>query len=105
MKTRLIALLSVAVFLFAVTASAHEMTVMGTVAKIEATRIQVKTGKEKAGAELEWYPIDETTKIKRGSKALRLADAKIRVDEKVVLIVDHPTKGPTKTKEIRLAAQ
>ncbi len=31
-------------------ALAHEITVQGTVAAIEAKRIQIKTGKEKAGA-------------------------------------------------------
>ena len=30
--------------------------------------------------------------------------AKIAKDERVVIIVDHPTKGPMVTKEIRLAA-
>ena len=106
MKTRMVALFTVAIALtFAVTAMAHEMTIMGTVAKIEPTRILVKTGKEKAGTAPTWYPIDDKTTIKRGTKSMNFADAKIRVDEKVVLLVDHPTKGPTKTKEIRLAVQ
>jgi hypothetical protein len=84
---------------------AHEMTVKGTVAAIEKVRIQVKTGLEKTGEPPAWYPIDDKTKIKRGKDTVKLADAKITVDERVVLIVDHPSRGPMKTKEIRLAPQ
>jgi hypothetical protein len=87
-----------------VAVAAHEMTVRGTVAAIEPTRIQIKTGEEKPGQAPAWYPIDAKTKIKRGSKTVAFAEAKIAVDERVVAIVDHPTKGPMTTKEIRLAA-
>jgi hypothetical protein len=55
-------------------ALAHEITVQGTVAAIEAKRIQIKTGKEKAGAAPEWYPIGPKTKIKRGTKAILLSE-------------------------------
>ena len=82
---------------------AHEMTVQGTVSAVETSRIQIKTGKEKSGASPEWYPIGATTKIKRGKKTVTLAEAKIEVNERAVLIVDHPTKGPMVTKEIRVA--
>src|SRR5687768_8266778 len=87
-----------------VLALAHQMTVQGTVAAVEAKRVQIKTGKEKPGVAPEWYPIDTKTKIKRGSKTVSFAEAKIAKDERVVIIVDHPTKGPMVTKEIRLAA-
>jgi hypothetical protein len=89
----------------AVAVLAHEMTVKGTVAAVEDARIQIKTGQEKAGEQAAWYPIDAKTTIKRGSKTVSLADAKIRPEERVVAIVDHPAKGPLTTKEIRLAAQ
>jgi hypothetical protein len=82
---------------------AHEIIVQGTVAGIEKTRIQVKTGKEKAGSAPSWYPIDEKTKILRGRKTMTFAEAAITVNERVVAIVDHPDKGPMRTKEIRLA--
>ena len=88
-----------------VVAFAHEMTVRGTVAAIEPTRIQIRTGEEKAGQSPAWYPIDAKTKIKRGAKTMSFVDARIGVDERIVAIVDHPTKGPMTTKEIRLAAQ
>jgi hypothetical protein len=84
---------------------AHEMTVQGTVAAVETSRIQIKTGKEKPGTSPEWYPIDAKTKIRRGKKAMTFAEARIEVNERAVLIVDHPTKGPLVTKEIRLAAR
>ena len=89
----------------ATVARAHEMTVQGTVAAIEGTRIQIKTGHEKAGEPSSWYPIDEKTTIKRGSKTVPSAEAKISSGERVVAIVDHPAEGPMRTKEIRLAAR
>ena len=84
---------------------AHEMIVRGTVAAIEPARIQIKTGQEKAGQQPEWFPIDRDTTIRRGTKTVTLEEAHIKVDERVVAIIDHPDKGPMKTKEIRLAAQ
>jgi hypothetical protein len=84
-------------------ASAHEMTVQGTVAAVEPSRIQIRTGKEKAGASPEWYPIGAKTKIKRGQKTVTFAQAKIELNERAVVIVDHPAKGPIVTKEIRMA--
>ena len=102
--SRRILLAIVALVLIAKAVSlAHEMTVQGTVSAIETSRIQIKTGKEKAGVSPEWYPIGAKTRIKRGNKTVTLADAKIEVNERAVLIVDHPTKGPVVTKEIRVA--
>lgn len=97
----------VAVFLafFVAPLLAHEMTVKGTVAAIEQARIQIRTGQEKAGEQPAWYPLDRTTSIKRGNKTVKRDDANIKVDERVVAIVDHPDKGPVKTKEIRLAKE
>ena len=83
----------------------HEMTVQGTVAAIESARIQIKTGQEQSGELSSWYPIDAKTTIKRGSRTVRIADAKITIGERVVAIVDHPAEGPMRTKEIRLAAR
>jgi hypothetical protein len=89
--------------LLAPTLSAHEIIVRGTVAAIEKTRIQIKTGEEKNGQAPAWYPIDAATRIKRGETIVTFEQARIKVDERVVAIVDHPDKGPMKTKEIRLA--
>ena len=86
---------------------AHELIVRGTVGAIERARIQVKPTPvaDKAAEKPAWYPIDEKTVIKRGDKTLTFDEAKIKVDERVAVIVDHPDKGPMKTKEIRLALQ
>ena len=106
MKMLRVTLLTVVALLVATQtiATAHEMTVQGTVVAVEATRLQIKTGKEKPGVSPAWYPIDSKTKIRRGAKTMTVAEAKIAVDERVVAIVDHPIKGPMTTKEIRLAA-
>ena len=106
-KTRLVTVATAAALalLFAVTAIAHEITVRGTVAAIEKTRIQIKTGEEKPNQTPEWYPIDTATKIKRGDKVLTFDQARIKVNERAVVIIDHPDRGPVKTKEIRLAPE
>ena len=104
MKKMLLAVVAAIVAMHAV-ALAHEITVQGTVAAIEAKRIQIKTSKEKAGATPEWYPIGPKTKIRRGTKAMTLPEAKIAVNERVVAIIDHPAKGPMIILEIRLAAR
>jgi hypothetical protein len=85
--------------------AAHPMTIKGTVAAIEKTRIQVKTGDEKKGDKPEWSAIDAKTKIVRDNKAVSFEDAHIKVGERVVLLVDHNDKGVMTTTEIRLAAQ
>ena len=104
MRTVLLAVVAAIVAMQTV-ALAHEITVQGTVAAIEATRIQIKTGKEKTGAAPEWYPIGPKTKIRRGTKAMTLPEARIAVNERVVAIIDHPAKGPMVILEIRLAAR
>ena len=98
-------LLAVVILVTAATAIplAHEMTVQGTVVAVETSRIQIKTGQEKVGTSPEWYPIGPKTKVKRGKKTVTLIEAKIDVNERAVLIVDHPSKGPMVTKEIRVA--
>jgi hypothetical protein len=100
---RLVCAVVILVVVATVTSFAHEMTVQGTVVAVEPSRIQIKTGKEKSGTSPEWYPIGPKTKVKRGKKTVTLAEAKIEVSERAVLIVDHPTKGPMVTKEIRVA--
>ena len=103
-KPGFLVLIALAVSMCAMLA-AHEITVKGTVAGVEPARIQVKTGGEKPGTTPAWYPIDARTKIKRGDQTVTFTEAHIVADERVVLIVDHPDKGPMKTTEIRLAAR
>jgi hypothetical protein len=84
---------------------AHEMTVKGTVAAVDAKRLQVKTGEEKTGQPAGWYSIDAKTKIVRDKTSVTLEQAKIKVGEKVVVIVDHESNTVMKALEIRLAAK
>ena len=86
-------------------AGAHEITVKGVVAAVEASRVQVKTGEEKKGQAPQWYAIDAKTKIQRGTAVVTIAQAKIKTGERVVLIVDHEANGTMRTLEIRLAAE
>jgi hypothetical protein len=82
---------------------AHQMTIKGTVAGLEATQIQVKTGEEKKGETPAWYPIGAKTKIMRGKTVVTVAEAKISVGERVVVTVDHESDGTMTTLDIRLA--
>jgi hypothetical protein len=84
---------------------AHEMTIKGTVAGIEAARIQVKTGEERKGQQPTWFAIDQKTKIMRGRQALSLSEANIAVGEPVMLVVFHESNVPLKTLEIHLPAR
>jgi hypothetical protein len=84
---------------------AHEMTIKGTVAGIEAARIQVKTGEERKGQQPTWFAIDQKTKIMRGKQALSLSEANIAVGEPVMLVVFHESNVPLKTLEIHLPAR
>jgi hypothetical protein len=104
MLNRLSAAAVVAVLLFA-SLSAHEMTIKGTVAAVDKTRIQVKTGEEKKGESPAWFTIDPKTKIMRDKSVVTFDAAKIAVGERVVVNVDHQADGKMKTLEIRLAAK
>jgi hypothetical protein len=84
---------------------AHQMTLKGTVAAIERTRIQVKTGEEKKGDTPAWCLIDDKTKIFRGKAVVTFEAAKITADEKVVVLVDHEADNKMTAIEIHLAAQ
>lgn len=84
---------------------AHEMTFKGTVAAVEPTRIQVRTGEEKKGESPDWLVIDAKTKIRRDKTVVTYDEAKIKVGERAVVIVDHGADGVMRATEIRLAAQ
>ena len=73
----------------AVGVRAHLITYRGTVAKVEAERIQVKTLDEEGNEnpEPEWFSPNDETKILRGEKRMTLKEANITVDERIVVIV------------------
>jgi hypothetical protein len=84
---------------------AHPMTLKGTVAAVEKTRIQIKTGEEKKGAEPEWSAISDKTKIFRDKAVVTFDAAKIVVGEKVVVLTDHGADNKMTSIEIHLAAK
>jgi uncharacterized membrane protein len=103
-KRAAIAALAVAIIL-APRLFAHEITVKGTVAAVEAKRLQVTTGQEKKNEAAGWYGIDAKTKIVRDKTTVTFEQARIKVGERVVVLVDHQASGVMKALEIRLAAQ
>jgi hypothetical protein len=84
---------------------AHPMTLKGTVAAVERTRIQVKTGEEKKGETPAWCAIDDKTRIFRDKMAMTFEAAKIVVSEKVVVLTDHGSDNKITAVEIHLAAK
>jgi hypothetical protein len=84
---------------------AHPMTLKGTVAALERTRLQVKTGDEKKGETPEWCAIDGKTKIFRDKAVVTFEAAKIVVGEKVVVLTDHGSDNKIIAVEIHLAAK
>jgi hypothetical protein len=104
-KCSLLSVVLVVVLTSLAIVSAHEMTVKGTVAGIEAKRIQVKTGEEKTGEAAAWYAIDAKTKIIRDKTTVTPEDAKVKAGERVVVIVNHDANGKMTALEIRLAAR
>ena len=84
---------------------AHPMTLKGTVAAVDRTRIQVKTGEEKKGDSPTSCAIDDKTKIYRDKTAVTFEAAKIVVSEKVVVLTDHGSDNKLTAVEIHLAAK
>jgi hypothetical protein len=85
--------------------AAHEVTYQGTVLAVEPARVQVKTIDEKTKQEDDvWFVVDKDTKVKRGDKTVRYADAKITKGERIALIVNHDASTKMLATEIRLGA-
>lgn len=100
---RFLGSLAVALIGLATSAHAQERTVMGTVAAVESSRIQVRVVDEGTKREeLLWFSIGKDTRIKRGDTNLSLADARIAEGERVAVITD--ARAATLAAEIRLAA-
>ena len=111
MKTRRIfagILVSVGIVALAAPAavSAHPMTYQGTVLAVEAARVQVRAVDPMTKKEGDlWFVVDKDTTVKRGAKTVAYADAKIAVDERIVVIVDMDAETKMLAQEIRLAAK
>jgi hypothetical protein len=103
----LLGALAVIVVLTATGLDAHLMTYRGTVAKVEGSRIQVKTVDDQGKdiPEPQWFTPDEKTKITRGETRVTFAEAKITAGERIVVIVDHRSDDDVPVVEVRLGAK
>ena len=91
-------------FAFASIAWAHEVTYLGTVLAIEATRVQVRTTDPDTKKDLTaWFIVNKDTKVKRGDKVLSYAEAQLMKGERIAIVVDHDAKTRMLAVEIRLA--
>ncbi len=85
--------------------AAHLITFRGTVLEVEPARVQVKAVDE-AGKEIKepmWFAPTADTKILRGERRVSLAEAAIKVSERIVVIVNHVSDDEMTVVEIRLA--
>jgi hypothetical protein len=83
---------------------AHPMTYMGTVVSVEAKTLHVKVIDDTSkNVSTMTFEVTATTKVFRGAKTVKYADAHIQKDERVAVTIDHDEPG-TQAVEIRLAA-
>jgi hypothetical protein len=85
--------------------SAHDITVQGTVAAVDAARVQVRPVAAKAAAPAAWYVVTRDTRVMRGAKTVAFGNAGITVGERIVVIVDEHAETKNLAVEIRLAAK
>ena len=103
-RLRITALLVLSVVLSAALL-AHEVTYLGTVLAVEATKVQVKTVDDKTKKEdTVWFLVDRNTKIKRGDTLVSYAGAKIAKGERIAVTINHDAATENLATEIRLAA-
>jgi hypothetical protein len=85
---------------------AHDVTYRGTVVSVEASRLQVKTIDAKTKKDtLLWVNIAKQTKTRRGEKLVPYPEARIAIDERVVVVIAHDAEKNMIASEIRLAAR
>jgi hypothetical protein len=95
----------VAVILAASVSAAQEVTYLGTVTDVDASRLLVTVIDEASKREeLLPFAIDRDTKFKRGDRILSFADARIAKGERVAVRVDPAAKTRMLAIEIRLGA-
>ena len=83
---------------------AHPVSYTGTVISVEPKALQVKVIDDSSNrASTLTFEVSAETRVFRGDKPVRYADAKIRKDERVAVTIDHDEPGETAA-EIRLAA-
>jgi hypothetical protein len=98
------ALLAIVVMSAVVTLRAHTVFYQGTVVAVEAARVHVNTIDEKTKKEERiWFAVDKDTKVKRGEKSVKFAEAAIKNGERIVVGIEHEGKVKFLATEIRLA--
>jgi hypothetical protein len=86
-------------------AASQEVTYLGTVLEVEASRLLVSVSADKSKEEERlWFAIDRDTKVKRGDGIVSYAEAKIAKGERVAVLVDPAARAKMLAMEIRLAA-
>jgi hypothetical protein len=72
-------------------AGRHETEYRGSVAAVEKAAFQIRTvDKEgKPTGKVVPFAVTETTKIQRGSSLVTFAEARLQVDERIIVIVAH----------------
>jgi hypothetical protein len=86
---------------------AHDVLYPGTVLAVEAKRVQVKTVDPESKKDITlWFTITKDTQVKRGDRIVPYADANVRKDERIVVVITHEEMGKDNpAKELRLAAK
>ena len=83
---------------------AHEETYKGTVISTKAAKVQVSVIDEKTKkASAMEFVVTAKTKVLRGDKVVKFADARIQKDERIAVTVNHDA-SMTNAVVIRLAA-
>ena len=81
---------------------AHEITFKGTVVKVEGSRIEVDTVDDKAQHKRMWFAVTDQTKVLRGDRVVSIADARIELKERIVIVVDHADEATSPTRALRV---
>lgn len=73
------------------TAAVQGTEFSGTVAAVETARVQVKTmaGDGNPTGKIEWFAVTDNTQVTRAGAAVRFGDARIKPDERIVIVVAH----------------
>lgn len=81
-----------------VTLLAHDMTFKGTVLALEGAKLQVQVIDEKTKKESPMtFELTAKTKIYRGDHEVKIADAAIKKDERIVVTVNHDVSATQAT--------
>lgn len=85
---------------------AHEVTYVGTVTRLEAAVLHVRTVNTATKKdETVAFAITRDTKVRRGERSVTFAEAAVVVGERVAVVVNHDAAVKNVATEVRLAAK